>query len=204
MDLMDLLQWQLSDGVLNGLDNQLNIGDSKKTNAAASAAMSVLMTALSKNAASSDSALNGLSGALERDHDGSFLDDIMGLMTGKSQPQNPKQLNGAGILGHLLGGKQDSAIEVLARMAGLDKNQSMGMLVKLAPMVLGVLGRYKKQKQMDNDGLRSFLNRSQEVHVERNEGANIFTKLLDKDGDGSVVDEVASIGMKMLGNFLRR
>ncbi|MBT8190268.1 MAG: DUF937 domain-containing protein [Saprospiraceae bacterium] len=204
MDLMDLLQWQLSDGVLNGLDNQLNIGDSKKTNAAASAAMSVLMTALSKNAASSDSALNGLSGALERDHDGSFLDDIMGLMTGKSQPQNAKQLNGAGILGHLLGGKQDSAIEVLARMAGLDKNQSMGMLVKLAPMVLGVLGRYKKQKQMDNDGLRSFLNRSQEVHVERNEGANIFTKLLDKDGDGSVVDEVASIGMKMLGNFLRR
>lgn len=204
MDLMDLLKWQLSDGVLNGLDNQLNIGDSQKTSAAANAAMSVLMTALSKNASSSDSALGGLAGALERDHDGSFLDDIMGLMSGKTQPQNPKQMNGAGILGHLLGGRQDSTVEVLARMAGLDKNQSMGMLVKLAPMVLGVLGRYKKQKQMDNDGLRSFLNRSQQVHVERNEGADIFTKLLDKDGDGSVVDEVASIGMKMLGKFLRR
>lgn len=28
MDLMDLLKWQLSDGILNGMDNQLNIGDS--------------------------------------------------------------------------------------------------------------------------------------------------------------------------------
>ena len=204
MDLMDLLQWQLSDGVLNGMNDQLNIGDSKKTSVAANAALSVLMSAVAKNATSNDNALSGLAGALDRDHDGSLLDDLMGFMSGRAQPQNQKMLNGAGILGHVLGGKQNNAIDMLSKMSGLDKNQSMGMLVKLAPMVLGVLGRYKKQKQMDNNGLRDYLGQSQRTYQEKNKGADIFTKLLDQDGDGSMMDEVASIGLKVLGNFLRR
>lgn len=204
MDLMDLLQWQLSDGVINGMDNQLNIGNSQKTNVAANAALSILMSAISKNAVNDDNALYGLTGALDRDHDGSILDDLMGLLSGQKQTNNQKMLNGAGILGHVLGGKQDSAIDMLSKMSGLQKDQSMMMLMKLAPMVLGVLGRYKKKKQMDASGLKEYLRRSQNTYVEQNEGADIFTKLLDQDGDGSMMDDVASIGMKVLGNFLKR
>jgi len=204
MNLMDLLQWQLSDGVLNGMDQQLNIGNSEKTNVAANAALNLLMSAISKNATSSESALSGLAGALDRDHDGSILDDLMGLLGGQKKAQNDKMLNGAGILGHLLGQKQETAAGALSQISGLDKNQSLGMLMKLAPVVLGVLGRVKKQKHMDNQGLQQFLNVSQEQYVQKNQGADIFTKLLDKDGDGSVMDEVASMGMKMLGNFLKR
>ncbi|NNE26697.1 MAG: DUF937 domain-containing protein [Saprospiraceae bacterium] len=186
------------------MNNQLNIGDSKKTSVAANAALSVLMSAVAKNATKDDNALSGLAGALDRDHDGSLLDDLMGFLSGRAQPQNQKMLNGAGILGHVLGGKQNNAIDMLSQMSGLDKNQSMGMLIKMAPMVLGVLGRYKKQKQMDNDGLREYLGRSQKVYQEKNEGADIFTKLLDQDGDGSMMDDVANIGLKVLGNFLKR
>ena len=203
MNLMDLLKWQLSDGVINGMSNQLNIGDSKKTGSAAQAALSVLMGALSKNSTSSESALTGLSGALDRDHDGSILDDVMGLVTVQSNMGTNKTLNGAGILGHLLGGKQDNAVNMLMKMTGLDTNQSAGLLVKLAPMVLGVLGRYKKQNHLDQNGLSDFLRTSQQEYVKEAPERSIFEKFLDQDGDGSVMDEVAEMGLKVLGNLFK-
>lgn len=203
MNLMDLLKWQLSDGVINGMSNQLNIGDSKKTSSAAQAALSVLMGALSKNSISSESALSGLSGALDRDHDGSILDDVMGMVTGQTNMGTSKTLNGAGILGHLLGGKQDGAVGMLKQMTGLDTNQSAGLLMKLAPMVLGVLGRYKKQNNLDQSGLSDFLKSSQQQYVKEAPERSVFERFLDQDGDGSVMDEVASMGLKVLGNLFR-
>lgn len=204
MNLMDLLKWQLSDGVINGMNSQLNIGDTEKTNAAAQAALSVLMGALSKNSTSSDNALSGLMGALDRDHDGSILDDVMGLVTGQTQQGNEKTLNGAGILGHVLGGKQDNAVGLLKQMTGLDNNQSAGLLMKLAPMVLGVLGRYKKQNHLDKNQLSDFLKTSQQEYVKEAPQRSIFEKFLDQDGDGSVMDEVASMGLKVLGNLFKK
>lgn len=204
MDLMDLLKWQLSDGVIDQMDNQLSIGDKNKTNAAANAALSVLMGALSKNSTSSDSALSGLIGALDKDHDGSFLDDVVGLMSGRSQATNSRMVNGEGILGHLLGGKQANVIQLLMKMSGLNNQQSSGLLAKLAPLVLGVLGRAKKQNQLNNDGLRDYLRSSQENYVKQDANRSVFTKLLDQDGDGDVMDEIAGIGMKVLGGLFRR
>ena len=203
MNLMDLLQWQLSDGVISGMDNQLGIGNTEKTNVAANAAISILMSALNKNS-SNNNAMSGLLGALDKDHDGGILDDLMGMLSGNIQPQNQRTMNGAGILGHLLGGSQNNAVSALTKMTGLDNNQSINMLSKVAPLVLGVLGRVKKQKQMDGSQLKDFLQSSQQQFEQKNTNANVFTKLLDQDGDGNVMDEVASMGMKMLGNFLRR
>lgn len=204
MDLMDLLKWQLSDGVINGMDSQLNIGNSQKTNAAAQTALSIMMSALAKNSTSSPDALSGLAGALDRDHDGSILDDVMGLMTGKSQANNSKMMNGAGILGHLLGGKQNNAVDMLMKMSGLDQNQSLALMSKLAPMVLGVLGRVKKQNNMDSGQLSDYLKTSQQSFIKADNNRSIFEKLLDQDNDGSIADEVTSIGLKVLGNFFKR
>lgn len=204
MDLMDLLKWQLSEGVINGLDQQLNIGDTQKTNAASQAALSVLMSALAKNSASSEKNMSGLMSALDRDHDGSILDDLVGLVSGSASVRNPKTMDGAGILGHLLGQRQGNAIDLLTQVTGLDKNQSMGLLMKLAPMVLGVLGRYKKQESMDARKMSDFLRTSQQKYVKQDRKRSIFETILDQDGDGSVMDEAAGIGLKFLGNLLRK
>ena len=204
MDLMDLLKWQLSDSLVDGIDQQLNIGDSQKTGAASQAALSVLMSALAKNSSSSESALSGLSSALDNDHDGSVLDDLMGLVSGTSRVSNKRALNGTGILGHLLGQRQNNAIDMLSQMTGLDKSQSMGLLIKLAPMVLGVLGRYKKQNQLNPTQLSDFLRGSQQRYVEQDRQRSVFEKILDQDGDGSVMDEAASIGMKLLGGLFKK
>lgn len=201
---MDLLKWQLSDGVIDGMTQKLDIGDRNKTSNATNAALSILMSALTKNATQSESGLSGLMGALKKDHDGSILDDIMGLMTGRSQPQNQRMMDGTGILSHLLGGKQNGAIDMLMKMSGLDQNQSSTMLAKLAPMVLGVLGRVKKQNHLDEGGLKDYLKQSQQKFIKEDENRSIFTKLLDQDGDGNIADDVASIGMKVLGNFFKR
>ena len=204
MNLMDLLKWQLSDGVINGMSDQLNIGDAKKTSTAAQAALSVLMGALSKNSTASESALSGLAGALDRDHDGSILDDVIGMISGQTKMGTTKTLNGAGILGHLLGGKQNNAIDLLTKMTGLDNNQSAGLLMKLAPMVLGVLGRYKKQNQLNTNQLSDFLRSSQQEYVKAEPQRSVFEKILDQDGDGNVMDEVASIGLKVLGGLFKK
>ena len=39
---------------------------------------------------------------LDRDHDGSVLDDVMGMFTGQAKPASEKALNGEAILGHVL------------------------------------------------------------------------------------------------------
>lgn len=204
MDLMDLLKWQLSDGVISGLDQELNIGNAEKTNAASQAALSVLMSALAKNSTSSESALGGLVGALDRDHDGSILDDVVGMVTGQARVTNPKTMDGTGILGHLLGGRQNNAVDLLTQMTGLDKNKSLSLLIKLAPMVLGVLGRYKKQNNLDKSQLNDFLKTSQQKYVTANKERSIFERILDQDGDGSIADEAASIGFKLLGNLFKK
>ena len=201
---MDLLKWQLSDGVIDNMTQQLNIGDRAKTNVAANTALSILMSALAKNSTQSESAISGLAGALDRDHDGSILDDVMGMLSGTAQTKSQKTMNGAGILGHLLGQKQSSAIEMLTKMSGLDTNQSTNMLVKLAPMVLGVLGRLKKQNQMQSSDLQSYLKQSQQQFLKEDQDRSVFEKLLDQDGDGSIGDEIASIGLKVIGNLFKR
>ena len=204
MDLMDLIQWQLSDGVVDQMSNQLNINDRNKTTNAANTAISILMSALSKNATSSDSALSGLMGALDRDHDGSLLDNLTGILSGNTQVSNSKMTDGAGILGHLLGGKQSNVIDLLTKMSGLNNNQSQNLLSQLAPLLLGVLGRVKKQKQMDAPSMKDYLRKSQENFVKQDNNRSLFEKLIDQDGDGSVMDEIAGMGMKVLGGLFRR
>lgn len=201
---MDLLKWQLSEGVVNGIDQQLNIGSPEKTTAASQAAMSVLMSAMAKNSSQSSSGLSGLASALDRDHDGSILDDVIGLVSGQSRTSSSRTMNGTGILTHLLGQRQDNAVQLLTKMTGLDEGKSMALLIKLAPMVLGVLGRYKRQNNLNEHQLSNFLSGSQQNFIKQDRKRSVFEQILDQDGDGSVMDEAAGLGMKLLGGLFRK
>lgn len=202
-NLMDFLQFQLSDDLVSNLTEQIGESDPNKTYAAANGIFSFLTNALSRNT-SNEQGASLLAGALDRDHDGSIIDDVFGLLSGRSAARQPKMMDGAGILGHILQGNQNSVIDTVARMSGLNQNSTMNLMIKLAPMVLGVLGRVKKQKRMDHRGLSSFLNESATTHNQQLQGADLITRVLDKDGDGSMMDEVAEMGLKALGNFFKR
>lgn len=203
---MDLIQGQLSEGLIDQLSQQLGGTDKQATQVAAQGAISTIMAALNKNAQSPEGAAS-LSNALERDHDGGILENIgslFGQAAAPQQPTMPSALDGAGILKHVLGGKQSSAIDMISKMSGLDGNKSGNLMMMLAPMVMGMLGKEKKQQGLDAGGIAQFLMSSVGSASAKQEEMGLIGKLLDQDGDGSIMDDIAGMGMKMFGNFLKK
>lgn len=207
MDIMNLLQGQLSEGVLDQLTQQIGASDSKQTAAATAGIMNTLVGALAKNASNPEGA-QSLSNALDRDHDGSVLDNVMDMFTGGGQTaqQNNRAMNGAGILNHILGDRQGGAIDMISQISGLDSGKTGNLMTMLAPMLMGALGRQKRQQGLDVGGLANLLTGTvtQQNQSAQNPTMSLVTKFLDSDGDGSIADDVASIGMKLLGGLFGR
>ncbi|MBK9151950.1 MAG: DUF937 domain-containing protein [Saprospiraceae bacterium] len=204
MNITDLLQGPMGDIVIGQISNQLGIDNKDQAKTAVNGTVITLLNALTQNASRPEGA-NALLNALDRDHDGSILNDLAGFLSGKAQPQNPSTVNGAGILNHILGGKQQTAVDTISKQSGLDTAQVAKLMMTLAPIVLGLLGKAKAQTGNSQSGLLDFLKSSTQTVNKQNPNASIFTKMLDKDGDGSVMDDLAGMGMKALFNkFLGR
>ncbi len=206
MNITDLLQSQLTGGVMETLSKQIGGADTQKTQAATSGIMNILLGAMAKNAATPTGA-SALSNALDRDHDGSILDDVMGMFTGQAKPANTKAVNGEGILGHILGGRKDTAAETVSKMSGLDKSQVGSLMVSLAPMIMGALGKAKKDNNLDASGVAGMLGGilgGMKGGAQKDPKMAMLEAFLDKDGDGSIVDDVAGMGMSFLGRLFGR
>jgi hypothetical protein len=103
----------------------------------------------------------------------SALDGIGDLFAAKAAEQNPDPR-----LGGLLGDAGVNAAGTLAGKLRLDKNTVMKAIVMLAPIVLGALSR-----QRDQGGM----------------GASGIAALIDQNGDGSILDDVAGFLMQGMG-----
>lgn len=202
-NLMDMLQGQLTPELVGYLSKSIGGADKEQTATAANGIFSVLLNAVTRNAASADG-IGGLLGALDRDHDGSILDDAVGLLSGMKAPSNSNMLNSAGMLKHILGGKQTNVVSNISKVSGLDAMDVGSLMMKLAPLVMGVLGKQKQTNSLDAGGLFDLLKGSTQAQVQQNPQASIFEKILDRDGDGSIMDDVAGLGLKALGGLFRR
>lgn len=205
-NLFDLMQGQLDDNLIAHLSNTIGGADKKQTTTAAQGIMSTLVSALAKNAATPEGA-NGLLGALDRDHDGSILDDVVGFIGGgKATPGHARTLNGDGIIKHLLGDRQNGAVDMISKMSGLEQSKTGNLMSMLAPVVMGMLGRQKRNEGLDIGGLTELL--SGTVTSQRQAGnplMHMATRFLDKDGDGSVIDDVAGmVGRGLLKSLFGR
>lgn len=203
MNLMDLVQGQISESLIDQLSQQIGGASKEQTAAATTGIMTTLMGALAKNASTPEGA-QSLNNALENDHDGSILDDVMGMLSGNTQPQNARTMNGSGILKHLLGNKQSSAIDMVSKMSGLESGQTGNLMSTLAPLLMGTLGKAKKEGGLDVGGIASLLSGTVTQQRSSNPTMNLVTSFLDSDGDGSIVDDVANIGMKFLGGLFKK
>lgn len=203
MNLIEMLQGQLDDNLIEQLTRHIGAEDPRQTEAAANGVISTLVAGLSKNASKPDGA-NALLSAITRDHDGSILDDIPGFLFGNRQPSSQKTLNGAGILQHILGGKQENTENMLGKVTGLDKGQIMKLMIALAPMVLGAIGKMKNQQQSGNDGggfnIGDLLRGTVQSQTNQRQEMGLLQRFLDKDGDGSVMDDLAQMGMNVFLN----
>ena len=189
--ILDGVMQQLNGGSLQKVSNALGTDDATAGNAV-NAALPLLLAALARNASNPDGA-NALAGALDRDHDGSALDNLPATLDGAQAGMGQK------ILGHILGGKQTNVAQSLGAATGLDTKRATQLMVMLAPMVLAYLGRAKREKGLDAGGLGSVLTRERENMGAKHPGMGGLISMLDRDGDGSVVDDVGGMVGKMFG-----
>ena len=197
MDLMSLLQGQLTPEIIGQLSQQTGASPTQ-TATAAEGVFSTLLGGLAKNAAGGGA--EGILGALDRDHDGSVLNDVMGMLSGTGGG-NAAALNGAGILGHILGGQQQGAAQVISQASGVQQSGVADLMIKLAPMVMGVLAQQKQQQGLDASGLAGMLGGAVQTQ-NANPLMQLATQFLDKDHDGSMVDDLMGmVGSRLLGGM---
>ena len=205
MNITDLIQSQLSGDLINQLTNKIGAKNPEQTASAASGIMNVLLGAMAQNTAKPEGAA-ALNNALERDHDGSVLENLMGMFTGQAQPANNKAINGAGILGHILGARQSGAVEAVSKASGLNTNQVGSLMVSLAPMVMGMLGKVKKEEGLDSSGLAGMLgglmsNMKGSNQKQMDPKMALLMSFLDKNKDGNIADDMMRIGGGLLGKL---
>ncbi len=105
------------------------------------------------------------------------LDDIAGLFRSKARDSNPDPG-----LGGLLGDSGLKATDTIANKFNIDSGTAMKLIPMLAPILLGAL-----TKKRDTGA-----------------GSSGIGALLDQDGDGSILDDVAGFLMGSLGGGRRR
>ena len=195
--MLEALSSRLGAGGIEQIASQLGLGRDQ-TEKAVAGALPMLLGGLMKNAQSTDGAAS-LLGALERDHDGSILDDIGGFLNQGSGAADA----GMGILGHVFAGRQSTVESALAGSTGVDAGQMRQIMAMLAPLVLGMLGRNQRQQGLDIGGLTDLLGGERRTVEKKAPGAaDLIGGLLDSDGDGSVADDLAKLGGGLLGGLL--
>ena len=205
--LLDLLNGPMGKQLISGVAGETGQSESKTADVLGMA-MPLLLGAMKKNVRNPEGA-QGLMNALSNKHDGSILDDLGGLFGGGVD--NAVTEDGAGILGHVFGNKQSSVETALSQKSGMDAGSIAKILKIAAPIVMGFLGRQTSQSRVqDSSGMNSLLGGMLGGQPKQNQ--SLITTLLDSDGDGSVLDDVAGMvlgGSKkkgglggMLGNLL--
>ena len=125
----------------------------------------------------------------------------MGILSGQQAVENKNTLNGEGIVGHLLGKQQLEAAQVISQASGLNFFKSGVLMQLVAPVIMGVVGQTNKSSGFDLGGLAKVLMGGAQQQQQQSSGgglADVFGKLLDRDGDGSMMDDLLNIGMNMM------
>jgi hypothetical protein len=149
-----------------------------------STALSALTGALANNAAKPKGA-NALDQALAEDHDGSILGKIGDFLGDVSSGP------GAGILSHVLGRKQ-SAVEVaIGQETGLPKEKVSNLLVTVAPLLMGALGKQKQEQGLDAAGIAGLLSgQSMQIQQQASGGLGGIMSLVGAAGSSGLLGKL--------------
>ena len=188
--ILDLLNSDLGKTIISGVAGQSG-QSTDKTSSVLTMALPVLMGAMKRNTATPEGA-EGLMGALSGKHNGSILDNLGGLFDG-GVDQSVMD-DGAGILGHVLGGSQTNVTNALSQKSGMDSGAVMEILKVAAPLVMGYLGKQSKQQSVsDSNGIGDLLGGLLGGGDAAPKQQSLIESLLDGDGDGSILDDVAGM-----------
>lgn len=147
--LVDTLMKELeSRGAVDQIAGKLGIQQGQ-ANSALSAAVPAILAGLAQNTKKQEGTA-ALAGALDRDHDGSVLDDDQYF-------DHYEEKKGANILGHVFGEKTPAVESQVSALGGLSGGQGADLMKMLAPLVMGFLGKQKSSGGLDIGALSQML-----------------------------------------------
>jgi hypothetical protein len=191
MDLMGLLNNALNSDTIREISRQLE-ADEGVTGDAVQAALPMLLGGLANKSASQSGAAT-LLGALDRDHDGSILDDLVGFLGDYLSGR------GAGILGHIFGDQEGAVERGVSQASGLHLSKVGPLLMMLAPIVMGAIGRAHREKGMEPGDLpRELGNAAQQTGGDQGL-LGALSSMFDMNRDGSAVDDIAGMLSRAVG-----
>lgn len=197
-DMLGSVLNQLGDGGVDQIGRSLGLSGGDVTKVL-SGAVPAMMAGLNRNASAPGGA-ESLLGALDRDHDGSVLDDLAGFLGGGGN-----LADGAGILGHVFGGRRSAVESNISRASGVDMASVGKIMAMVAPLIMGALGQARRQSGFDAAGLAAALGQQERTARAANPSAmDMFSRMLDSDGDGDAMDDIVKMGSGLLGGLFKR
>lgn len=147
MSLLDLISGLSNSPAAEQSENKFGISKSQMIALAAVAAP--LIISYLKNKSQDSKEAESLNNALDRDHDGSILNDL-------SQAES-RQAEGGSILDHIFGGQKTQVENSLSQETGISMSKIGPVLATLAPIIMGYIGQQKQQNNVNAGGLGDLL-----------------------------------------------
>ncbi|KPE49618.1 DUF937 domain-containing protein [Chryseobacterium indologenes] len=147
MSLIDLLTGNTSNQVAEQAENKFGI--SRNQIIALLAVAAPLIISYLRNKSQDAKEAEALNNALDKDHDGSILNDA-------SQIES-RQAEGGSILDHIFGGQKNNVENQLSQNTGISIDKIGPILAMLAPVVMGYIGKEKQQGNVGAGGLGDLL-----------------------------------------------
>lgn len=147
MSLIDLLTGSTSNQVAEQAENKFGI--SRNQIIALLAVAAPLVISYLRNKSQDAKEAEALNNALDKDHDGSILDDA-------SQAES-RQAEGGSILDHVFGGQKSTVENQLSQNTGISIDKIGPILAMLAPVIMGYIGKEKQQNNVGAGGLGDLL-----------------------------------------------
>lgn len=147
MSLLDLLTGNTSNQVAEKAENKFGI--SRNQIIALLAVAAPLIISYLRNKSQDAKEAEALNNALDKDHDGSILNDSSQLEARESE--------GGSILGHIFGGDKQNVENQLSQNTGISIDKIGPVLAMLAPVIMGYIGKEKQQSNVGAGGLGDLL-----------------------------------------------
>lgn len=117
-------------------------------------------------------------------HGSDSIEDVGGFL------KNVNLSEGSKMLTHIFKGNEPSIMAEIASQSGTNPNQVSGVLSRVAPLLMGVMGKQFHKGDMSVSALFG----------DAMSTMGSLTKMLDADGDGDVLDDVG----KTIGGFFKK
>jgi len=147
MSLIDLLTGSTGNQVAEQAENKFGI--SKNQIIALLAVATPLVINYLRNKSQDSNEAEALNNALDKDHDGSILNDPSQL--------EARQNEGGSILSHIFGNQKSTVENQLSQNTGISIDKIGPVLAMLAPVIMGYIGKEKQQNNVGAGGLGDLL-----------------------------------------------